>query len=131
MSDTVRLGGRGCPCGRSFTILEDIPGRIDDVLQLPGKAGTVNVHPIVFHHILDQAPAAGRQVIHETYGLRVLMVGLAPGASTEGVRAAVAGALTTAGVTPVRVDVQLVEHVERTALGKAPFVLVRRPEGGR
>ena len=129
MSDTVRLDGRGCPCGRSFTTLEDIEGRIEDVLQLPGKAGKVNVHPIVFHHILDQAAAAGWQIIHETYGLRVLMVGLAPGASTEGVRAAVAGALTTAGVTPVRVDVQLVEHVERTALGKAPFV--RRPEGGR
>ena len=122
MSDTVRLGGRGCPCGRSFTLIEDIEGRIEDVLQLPGKAGSVSVHPIVFHHVLDQAAASGWQVIQEASGLRVLMAGLAPGASTEGVRAAVVGALNAAGVTPVRVDVQLVEHVERTALGKAPFV---------
>ena len=129
MSDTVRLGERGCPCGRSFSILEDIEGRTEDVLQLPSRAGHVSVHPIVFHHVLDEAAAAGWQVIQEAPGLRVLMVGLAPGASTEGVRAAVAGALTTAGVTPVRVDVQLVEHVERTALGKAPFV--RRSAGGR
>ncbi|CAH0129438.1 Phenylacetate-coenzyme A ligase [Arthrobacter sp. Bi83] len=30
MSDTLRLGGRGCPCGRSFTLLQDIEGRVED-----------------------------------------------------------------------------------------------------
>lgn len=129
MSDTVRLGGRGCLCGRSFSILEGIEGRIEDVLQLPGTAGKVNVHPIVFHHVLDQAGSAGWQVIQEPSGLRVLLAGLAPGASTEGVRSAVAGALKDAGVVDTPVDVQLVEHLERTALGKAPFV--RRSTGSR
>ena len=122
MSDTVSLGGRGCPCGRAFTILEGIEGRIEDVLQLPGEAGRVNVHPIVFHHILDQAAAAGWQVIQEADGLRVLVAGLAPGASTEGVRTAVAGALKDAGVVDTQVKVHVVERLERTALGKAPFV---------
>ena len=122
MSDTVRLGGRGCPCGRSFTVLEDIEGRIEDVLQLPGKAGAVNVHPIVFHHVLDQAAEAGWQVIQETYGLRILMAGLAPEASIQGVSTAVAGALKDAGVVDTHVNVQVVERLERTALGKAPFV---------
>mgnify|MGYP000492280162 CR=1 FL=1 len=129
MSDTVRLGGRGCLCGRSFSILEGIEGRIEDVLQLPGTAGKVNVHPIVFHHVLDQAGSAGWQVIQEPSRLRVLLAGLAPGASTEGVRSAVAGALKDAGVVDTPVDVQLVEHLERTALGKAPFV--RRSTGSR
>ncbi|MCO4253450.1 hypothetical protein [Pseudarthrobacter raffinosi] len=78
MSDTVRLGGRGCPCGRPFTLLEDIEGRIEDVLQLPGKEGEVSVHPFVFHHALDQAALAGWQVIQEHSGLRVLLAGLAP-----------------------------------------------------
>lgn len=122
LSDTVSLGGRGCPCGRAFAVLEGIEGRIEDVLQLPGMAGKVNVHPIVFHHLLDQAAAAGWQVIQEEYGLRVLVAGLARGASTEGVRAAVAGALKDAGVVDPQVEVHVVERVERTALGKAPFV---------
>ena len=122
MSDTVRLGGRDCPCGRAFTVLEDIEGRIEDVLQLPGKTGIVNVHPIVFHHILDQTAAAGWQIIQEASGLRVLMAGLAPGASTEGVRTAVEDALTDAGVVDTQVELRVVERVERTALGKAPFV---------
>lgn len=122
MSDTVNLGGRGCPCGRAFTILESIEGRLEDVLQLPGKAGHVSVHPIVFHHVLDHAAATGWQVIQEPYRLRVLVAGLAPGAFTEGVRTAVADALTDAGVVDPQVEVHVVERLERTALGKAPFV---------
>ncbi|WP_427170117.1 phenylacetate--CoA ligase family protein [Arthrobacter sp. 92] len=124
MSDAVRLGGRGCPCGRSFALLEDIEGRLEDVLQLPGRQGQgpVSIHPIVFHHVLDQAAAAGWQVIQEPSGLRVLLAGLAPGASVAGVRAAVAGTLNKAGAGETRVDVQLVDQLERTALGKAPFV---------
>ncbi|HSO14625.1 MAG TPA: phenylacetate--CoA ligase family protein, partial [Arthrobacter sp.] len=129
MSDTVTLGGRGCPCGRAFTILEDIEGRIEDILQLPGKAGKVNFHPIVFHHILDEAAAAGWQVIQEPSGLRVLLAGLAPGFSTEGVRAAVAGALKEAGVAETQIEVHVVERVERTALGKAPFVRALPAQG--
>jgi phenylacetate-coenzyme A ligase PaaK-like adenylate-forming protein len=122
ISDAVRLGGRGCPCGRSFTVLEGIEGRLEDVLQLPGRQGPVSVHPIVFHHLLDEAVSEGWQIIQETSGLRVLLAGLAPGASTEGVRAAVISALNEAGVVATRVDVHVVEHVQRTALGKAPFV---------
>ncbi|WP_104062545.1 phenylacetate--CoA ligase family protein [Arthrobacter sp. 4R501] len=122
MSDSVRLGGRGCPCGRAFTLLGDIEGRLEDILNLPGRQGPVSIHPIVFHHVLDEAGSAGWQVIQEPPGLRVLLAGLAPGASIEGVRAAVIGALNAAGVVETRVDVQLADHVERTALGKAPFV---------
>ncbi|WLQ08273.1 phenylacetate--CoA ligase family protein [Arthrobacter oryzae] len=122
MSDTVRLDGRGCPCGRPFALLEGIEGRIEDILQLPGKHGPASVHPIVFHHVLDEAGSAGWQVIQAPAGLQVLLAGLAPGASAEGVREAVAGALNEAGVVGTRVDVHVVEHLERTALGKAPFV---------
>lgn len=129
MSDSVRLGGRGCPCGRSFSILEGIEGRLEDVLHLPGRTGIVDVHPIVFHHVLDQAGRAGWQVIQEPAGLRVLLAGLAPGRSLEEVRASVTEALAGAGVVRTAVDVHVVDHLERTPLGKAPFVrgLTRRP----
>lgn len=122
MSDSVRLGGRGCPCGRSFRILESIEGRVEDVLHLPGRAGSVTVHPNVFHDLLDHVTLAGWQVIQEPSCLRVHLAGLAPGRSVEDVRVAVAAALTSAGVLPTTVDVHLVQRLERTALGKAPFV---------
>ena len=122
MSDSVRLGGRGCPCGRSFTLMEDIEGRLEDILHLPGTAGNVTVHPIVFHHVLDQAALAGWQVIQEPGKLRVLLAGLTPESSIEGVRASVIDALADARVVETGVDVHLVDQLERTALGKAPFV---------
>ena len=122
MSDTVRLGGRGCPCGRSFTLLEDIEGRIEDVLDMQGSAGPVRVHPIVFHHVLDQAAAGGWQVVQEPARLRVLLAGVAAGNSPQAVQAAVAGALRAAGVVGTPVDVDVVSQLERTPSGKAPFV---------
>jgi phenylacetate-CoA ligase len=128
MSDTVRLGGRGCPCGRSFTILEGIEGRIEDVLQLPGRTGTAHVHPNVFHPVLDQAAIAGWQVVQEPSGLRVLLAGLMPGQSVEGIQAAVADALLTAGALHTPVDVKVVAQLERTALGKAPMVRALRDQ---
>lgn len=122
MSDTVRLDGRGCPCGRPFRVLAEIEGRVEDVLQLPGETGSVTVHPIVFHHALDHAALAGWQIIQEPTRLRVLLAGLTPGNSLEEARGAVGAALAEAGVVQTDVDVRVVDHLERTALGKAPFV---------
>jgi phenylacetate-coenzyme A ligase PaaK-like adenylate-forming protein len=126
MSDTIRLDGRGCPCGRSFQLLEDVEGRLEDVLQLAGRKGIVSIHPNVFHLVLDDVAASGWQVLQEAYGLRVLVTGLVPGASLEGVRTEVAAALEAAGVAGLSVDVQAVDQLERTPLGKAPFVRALR-----
>ena len=122
MSDRAGVGGRGCPCGRSFALLSQIEGRLEDVLLLPGLKGQVSIHPNVFHNVLDEATIAGWQVIQEPSGLRVLLVGLAPSAAIEVVHAGVVSALTSAGVIGTQVDVQVVETIERTRLGKAPLV---------
>ncbi|MDP9889910.1 phenylacetate--CoA ligase family protein [Pseudarthrobacter enclensis] len=127
MSDTVRLDGRGCPCGRSFSLLEDIEGRMEDVLQLPGRKGSASIHPNVFHAALDDVATSGWQVIQDPSGLRVLVAGITPGHTTAGIRAAVAAALAGAGASPLPIDVQVVDRLERTALGKAPFVRALRP----
>jgi len=126
MSDTIRLDGRGCPCGRSFQLLEDVEGRLEDVLRLPGRKGAVSIHPNVFHLVLDDVAASGWQVVQEAAGLRVLVTGLLPGSSLEGVHTAVASALEAAGVAGLSVDVQAVDQLERTPLGKAPFVRALR-----
>ena len=52
----------------------------------------------------------------------VLLAGARPGNTTGGIRAVVADALTAAGVVGTPVDVTVVDQLERTPLGKAPFV---------
>ena len=122
MSDSISLGGRGCPCGRSFTLLQGVEGRLEDILQLPGRQGTVNIHPNVFHHVLDQAASSGWQVVQEPSRLRILLAGITPAGTTERIRADVESALGAAGAARIPLEVRVVEHLERTPLGKAPFV---------
>ncbi|QDG66908.1 hypothetical protein NIBR502772_12470 [Pseudarthrobacter sp. NIBRBAC000502772] len=106
-------------------LAQGIEGRQEDILHLPGRNGTVSIHPNVFHHVLDEAASSGWQVIQEADGLRILLAGITPGITAAGARAAVAGALTDAGVAKIPVNSRVVEHLERTPLGKAPFVRVR------
>ncbi|WP_346960472.1 phenylacetate--CoA ligase family protein [uncultured Arthrobacter sp.] len=122
MSDRVGIGGRGCPCGRSFALLKTVEGRVEDVLLLPGRQGPVSVHPNVFHNVLDEATVAGWQVIQQTGALRVLLAGVAKDVSAERVRAELAKVLASSGVVGTQLDIHLVESLERTALGKAPLV---------
>jgi len=122
MSDRVGIGGRGCPCGRSFALLAGIEGRIEDVLYLPGQAGTVPIHPNVFHNLLDDVSIAGWQVVQEDTGLRVLLAGVASSASVEAARRSVESALGASGVVDTDVAVQVVDSIERTQLGKTRLV---------
>ena len=122
MSDRVGIGAPGCPCGRSFALLQAVEGRVEDVLLLPGRQGPVSVHPNVFHSVLDEATVAGWQVIQEPSALRVLLAGLAKGVPVELIRSKLAAGLTSSGVVGMQLDIHVVESIERTALGKAPLV---------
>jgi len=74
MSDRVRLAGSSCPCGRPYALLDNIEGRVEDVLHFPAVGrGWITVHPNVFHDILDLVPAGGWQVVQRPDGLHVLL----------------------------------------------------------
>jgi phenylacetate-CoA ligase len=118
LSDRVAAAS-GQPDDLPFAVLAGIEGREEDVLSLGG----VTVFPNVFHSALERLPVAGWQVIDEGGRLRVLLAG---GASIDAAATAdaVRLALAQVGVVEVPVQVDLVEAIPRTALGKA--VLVRR-----
>jgi phenylacetate-CoA ligase len=131
MTDRVRLATRTCPCGLPFRLLEAIEGRTDDVLSLPAAAGgTVRVHPVVFHHVLDLADAAGWQVRQGDDDIVVLIASPGPGFDTHATASAVEAALSRAGARlPVRVSV--VDFIPAGAAGKRPLVVAHRPETTR
>jgi putative adenylate-forming enzyme len=125
LTDRVRLSTQRCPCGRPFRLMAAIEGRTDDVLTLPAAGGgTVAVHPVVFHQVLDLLDAAGWQVRQDDGGLQVLVA--APGAAVEidALEQEVTTALRRAGaVTAVRV--RLVDAIPAGAAGKRPLVVAR------
>jgi phenylacetate-coenzyme A ligase PaaK-like adenylate-forming protein len=126
MTDRIRLSTSTCPCGMPFRLIESIEGRTDDVLTLPAMGGgTVRVHPVVFHHVLDLADAAGWQVRQRDDYLAILVASPGPGFDAGAVERAVRDGLGKAGAAvPVRVET--VDTIPAGAAGKRPLVVARR-----
>jgi len=124
MSDCVALGGRGCPCGRVFRVVEAIEGRSEDVLAMASSAGVTRIHPNVFHDVLDTLAAAGWQVRQEGASALTLLVAAPAGSPRpDELAARVSAAVQAAGGARPRVTVRMVGTIPRTALGKAPLVV--------
>src|SRR3989442_14556842 len=59
LSDSVCLATGPCPSGHPFALVDDIQGRVEDVLSFQSEAfGGVNVHPLVFSRIMDTLPVS-------------------------------------------------------------------------
>jgi len=100
LTDRVRLSTAGCPCGLPFRLMDSVEGRTDDVLSLPAAGGgTVPVHPVAFHRMLDLLDAAGWQVRQDDDGQLTVLVA-APGADVKPARLAadVTGTLAAAAL---------------------------------
>ena len=126
MTDQLSLDGRECPCGRRFMRASGVEGRLEDVLHLPGPSGKAEIHPNVFHRILDSAGTTGWQVKQGPHGLTVLLAGLPSGTDTRPLGGLIGQALGQAGAGETPVRLELVEEIPRTALGKAPLVQALR-----
>ena len=124
ISDHVRLMEGTCPDGLPFELLGGIEGREEDMLTLSG----ISVHPNVFHAVLERIDVAGWQVVDEGRRLRVLLARPSPGVDPAVVANATATALARVGVHGASIEVDVVDEIPRTALGKTP--LVRRAPVG-
>jgi putative adenylate-forming enzyme len=123
LSDSVRLSPDPCPSGRPFALIDDIQGRVEDVLFFPGvPGGLVSVHPLVFSRIMDILPVSGWQVVQEADGLRVLLSGVRGAFEDEMLADTLRQTLAEQGAIVPRVEVQRVENIPKTAAGKAPLI---------
>jgi len=129
MTDRVRMATQKCPCGMPFRLLASIEGRTEDAIVLSTPdGGTIRIHPIVFHRVLDLIDAAGWQVRQQQDALIILIA--SPGkdfdpATTEH---HVMTALTAAGAFPPPVRTTTVDMIPSGAAGKRPFVVAAPPK---
>ena len=132
LTDRVRESAERCPCGRPFRLLAGIEGRTDDVLDLPAaEGGTVAVHPVVFHQVLDLVDAAGWQVRQDDDGVTVLIASPGTAVDATGLQAQVTAALRHAGTAVLAVRVRTVDAIPAGAAGKRPLVVARHaPQAG-
>lgn len=127
LSDSLRLSGDACACGRAFTLVDDIQGRAEEVLCFPQpEGGMAAVQPIAFHRVMDGLPVSAWQIVQEADGLKVLLSGARNGFSDETLRGALRQILRDHGVAESSIEVQQVETIPRGAAGKAPLIRANR-----
>lgn len=123
LSDSVSLSAESCPLDKPFSTITAIQGRAEDVLTLPAaRGGTIRVHPLVFHRVMDQIPSSGWQVVQEADALRLLLTGFPESKDTALVADALQRALLEQHVMPLLVRVERVATIPKSASGKAPLI---------
>ena len=123
MSDTISLSDSRCDCGRELALVDRIEGRSEDVLAMSAAGGTtVSIHPNVFHRVLEPLPVRQWQ-IEQTADALVLRLVPGNAAVVPGtILAELTSALADAGALPPSINVELVDAVAKTPLGKTPLI---------
>jgi phenylacetate-CoA ligase len=124
LTDRVKLSTKACSCGRPFRLVEAIEGRTDDALHIAAQDGrAVEVHPLVFHRVLDELPLAAWQVRRTRTGLRVLLArprgDLDRAALIEALRSSVA----RTGAVLGEIEIEIVDDIVAGAAGKRPMIV--------
>lgn len=118
VGDLARWSPRGCSCGRAMPVLEEVVGRIEDVVYGPDCRQMVRFHGI----FTDQPHVVEAQVIQEALDkLRILVV-VTPDfgkVDIEGITMRVRQRLTD----KMRVEVVPVPRLERNPAGKFKAVV--------
>jgi len=128
LSDSVRLSGRDCPCGRPFATIADIRGRVEEILRFPAAAGgEVSINPVVFDQVMDRLPGGEWQVVQERGGLSILLAGVPEALSDTELAEDVRRALETQGAIAPAITVKRVPAIPRIATGKAPLIRSELP----
>jgi phenylacetate-CoA ligase len=124
LGDVGRWSGRRCPCGRDhLPVLEEIVGRVEDVVT--GADG----REIVRLCSLQNVPRvlASQVVQHRPDAITVRVVAADGFGAAE--EAAIRAILGTQRLGDVRIDIERVAELEKTASGKVRRVIRRiRPE---
>jgi phenylacetate-coenzyme A ligase PaaK-like adenylate-forming protein len=124
ISDSVQVAEKqGCPCGRPFTLISGIQGRMEDILHFTGETGgEVAIDPTVFDQVMDRVPAGEWQVVQEVEGLDILLSGAPEGFSDDKLVEDLRLALAAHGARVPAIRVRRVSAIPRSATGKAPLI---------
>jgi phenylacetate-coenzyme A ligase PaaK-like adenylate-forming protein len=131
MTDRVTLATEPCPDGLPFRLLESIDGRTDDIVMLPASAGgSIRIHPVVFHRVLDLLDAPAWQVRQHGPDITVLVAAPGPQVELTATEEAVRAALAVAGAQPRAISLSVVDTIPAGAAGKRPLVVADKATTG-
>ena len=129
ISDMLSRSREPCPCGRPYPLIENIGGRSEDTVVLPGRdGGEVSIPPLVIATAID----AFDEIIeyrakHSDSGIRIMAVpreGAGTDALAERLMAALAKRLRSQGAKAPPIMVEFADELDRAggAMGKVKRV---------
>jgi phenylacetate-CoA ligase len=120
LEDSVRMAKDMCPCGRPFPLIDDIQGRIQEVIHLEGKSGgLVAIQPIFFHVIMESIPSEGWQVVQESRrSLRISVLHPGAGLDEAGLKQSITSGLVKQGAVEPSIELDYPSSLQRTSIGK-------------
>jgi putative adenylate-forming enzyme len=123
IEDRVRFTDELCSCGRPFRLIDSIQGRVQEILSFSSASGgSVSVHPLVFHNIMDTLPVSGWQVVQEVDGLHILLAGVRGVIDDKRLESLLREALASQGAVVPHVEIQRIPSIPQTITGKTSLV---------
>lgn len=102
--------GEPCSCGANFPLISDVKGRADDSFDY---AGGVRIHPLIFRTPLGQNPQIAEYQVRQTENGAAIGVVAAGPVDVAELRQQLVDALISAGLAEPRIEINLVDSLER------------------
>lgn len=120
ISDHLRMSATPCPCGRPFPLIQDVQGREEQVIVLPGKeGGAVRIEPDLFFDAMVLLPVDGWQVVQEREdAITFLILRPHPRFDEAEFLRRMTEELAKQGAEAVSLTVEYVQELRRTKVGK-------------
>jgi phenylacetate-CoA ligase len=126
IGDVAAFAAGGCACGRAFPVLEQLCGRLDELIVTPDGRRVGRLDPV----FKGRRGIREAQIVQE--GPREIAVRLVPGSGYRDADGEAVAAELAARLGPeMRVSIQPVASIERTASGKFRAVINRCSGGTR
>jgi phenylacetate-CoA ligase len=124
LDDSVRLTKETCPCGRPFSLIDDIQGRIQEVINLTGKsAGVVSIQPIFWKDIIGKVPCEGWQIVQNgRSSLTVIILHPEAGFNEADLKQRLSSALIKQGSIEPSIEFEYPSALQRTYQGKVALI---------
>jgi len=124
LEDSICLSKQTCPCGRQFSIVENIQGRIQQVIYLTGKSGKpVAIQPLFWKGLMEKVPCDGWQIIQKTRESLALAI-LHPETrfNETNLKQRLFSELFKQGAIKPSIEFEYPSSLERTSMGKVALI---------
>jgi putative adenylate-forming enzyme len=124
LGDSARLAKEMCPCGRPFSLIDDIQGRIEDVIYLKGKSrDIVAIQPNLFDIAMEKVTCDGWQIVQNgRSSLTVVILHPEAGFSEADLKQRLSSELVKQGSVEPSFRFEYPSSLQRTSTGKVALI---------